>query len=84
MTVNILTLSWLFLSGSESNHWLGVLFTTKDDEQVARHLGLVFLGELCNLLLFDRLESHLDHADSAVHNLFLRGDNSLGLLFLEH
>ena len=72
------------MSGSESNHWLGVLFTTKNDEQVASQLGLVFLGELCNLLLFDRLESHLDHADSAVHNFFLRGDNSLGLLFLEH
>ena len=29
---------------SESDYWLRVLFTTKDDEQAARHLGFVFVG----------------------------------------
>ena len=67
-----------------SHYWLGVLLATKDDEQVGRYLCLVFFGKLCNLLLFNLLECHLNHADSAVDNLFFRGDNSLGLLFLEH
>ena len=74
----------IILSVSESDHWLGVLLTAEDDEKAARHLGLVFVGELCDVLLLDRVERHLDHADGASHNLLLCGDDSLGLLFLEH
>ena len=73
----------LFL-GSDTDYWLSVVFTTKDDEQAAQHPGLVFIAKVCYFLLFHLIKSHLNHADSPFHNFFLRCDNGLGLLFLEH
>jgi hypothetical protein len=46
---------FVYLTFSKSDDWLGVLLTTKDNEQTARHLGFVFVGELGDFLLFDGL-----------------------------
>ena len=77
-------LLFLMIQRTRVNHRLRRLIGTEHHEQVAHHGRFLLLIEVYNLLSRELVERELHHRHGTIDNLLTSGDDSTGLLALEH